>query len=131
MSSDQNNVGQIATGLTVAGAIVAATLGLNWAEAEGFVGGDASLRAAIVLTGLALAWLGNQIPKAIVHSSQARAARRFSGWVFALAGLASAAGGAFLPIGMAVNVELAVIGGAVALVLLVCVALRGETHPTV
>ncbi len=124
------STGKIYAGLTIAATIIAVTLGLNWAEAEGMVSGDMSVRAAIMMAGLALAWFGNEIPKAIIQSASARTARRFSGWAFALAGLASAAGGALLPIDMAITTELAVTGGALALVLIYCLTTRQGPQAT-
>lgn len=122
---------QVVSGIVIASTIIAVTLGLNWAEAQGLVGGDMSVRAAIVLAGLALAWYGNEIPKAIVHSERARTARRFSGWVFALAGLGSAAGGALLPIDTAVTAELVVVGGGLLLVVGYCLTTRQGPQATV
>lgn len=124
------STGKIVTAIAIAATIVAVTLGLNWAEAEGLVGADMSVRAAIVLAGLALAWYGNEVPKAIVRMERARAARRFSGWVFALAGLGSAAGGALLPVDMAITAELVVVGGALLLVLFHCLATRQGPQAT-
>jgi uncharacterized membrane protein len=95
------------------------------------VSGDMSGRAAILLAGLALAWFGNEIPKAIIQSASARTARRFSGWAFTLAGLASAAGGALLPVDMAITAELAVTGGALALVLIYCLTTRQDPQATI
>jgi uncharacterized membrane protein len=124
------STGKIYAGLAIATTIIAVTLGLNWAEAEGMVSGDMSVRAAIILAGLALAWFGNEIPKAIIQSASARTARRFSGWAFTLAGLASAAGGALLPVDMAITAELAVTGGALALVLIYCLTTRQDPQAT-
>lgn len=124
------STGKIYAGLAIAATIIAVTLGLNWAEAEGMVSGDMSVRAAIILAGLALAWYGNEIPKAIIQSASARTARRFSGWAFALAGLASAAGGALLPVDMAITAELVVTGGALALVLIYCLTTRQDPQAT-
>jgi len=115
---------KIVIGVVIAALIFAVTLGLNWAEAQGLVGADISVRASIVLAGLVLAYYGNEVPKVIVHSERARAARRFSGWVFALAGLGSAAGGVLLPTDMAINAELAVVGGGLMLVVAYCLVNR-------
>ncbi len=125
------STGKIYAGLAIAATIIAVTLGLNWAEAEGMVSGDMSVRAAIIMAGLALAWFGNEIPKAIIQSASARTARRFSGWAFAIAGLASAAGGALLPVDMAITAELVVTGGALALVLIYCLTTRRDPQATV
>jgi hypothetical protein len=125
------STGKIYAGLAIAATIIAVTLGLNWAEGEGMVSGDMSVRAAIILAGLALAWYGNEIPKAIIQSASARTARRFSGWAFAIAGLTSAAGGALLPVDMAITAELAVTGGALALVLIYCLTTRQDPQATV
>jgi uncharacterized membrane protein len=122
--------GKIVSAIAVASTIIAVTLGLNWAEAEGLVGADISVRAAIALAGLALAWYGNEIPKAIVHSERARTARRFSGWVFAIAGLGSAVGGVLLPVDLAVTAELIVVGGGLFLVLFYCLATRQGPQAT-
>ncbi len=124
------STGKIVAGIAIASTIIAATLGLNWAEAEGLVSADMSVRAVIVLAGLALAWYGNEVPKAIVHSERARAAKRFSGWVFAIAGLSSAAGGAVLPVDMAITAELVVVGGGLLLVLCYCLATRQGPEAT-
>lgn len=124
------STGKIYAGLAIAATIIAVTLGLNWAEAEGMVSGDMSVRAAIIMAGLALAWYGNEIPKAMIRSASTRSARRLSGWAFALAGLASAAGGALLPVDMAITTELAVTGGALALVLIYCLTTRQDPQAT-
>jgi uncharacterized membrane protein len=124
------STGKIVTAIAIATTIFAVTLGLNWAEAEGMVSADMSVRAAIVMAGLALAWFGNEIPKAIIHSASARTARRFSGWAFTLAGLASAAGAALLPVDMAITAELAITGGALALVLIYCLTTRQDPQAT-
>jgi hypothetical protein len=124
------STGKIVAGIAIASTIIAVTLGLNWAEAEGLVSADMSVRAVIVLAGLALAWYGNEVPKAIVHSERARAAKRFSGWVFAIAGLSSAAGGAVLPVDMAITAELVVVGGGLLLVLCYCLATRQGPEAT-
>ena len=124
------STGKIVTAIAIAATMIAVTLGLNWAEAEGMVSADLSVRAAIIMAGLALAWFGNEIPKAIIHSANARNARRFSGWAFTLAGLSSAAGAALLPVDMAITAELAVIGGALALVLIYCLTTRQDPQAT-
>lgn len=124
------NNGKIVTGIAIAATIMAVTLGLNWAEAAGMVSGDLSVRAAIILAGLALAWYGNEIPKVMVHSERARTARRFSGWVFAVAGLGSAAGGALLPVDTATTAELAIVGSSLALVLFYCLTTRQGPQAT-
>ena len=118
------STGKLLSGVAIAATIVGVTLGLNWAEAQGLVGGDMSVRAAIILAGLALAWYANEIPKAAMWSARARTARRFSGWAFTLAGLGSAAAGALLPVDTAITAELAITGGALALVLLYCLSSR-------
>lgn len=122
--------GKLVTAVAIASTLIAVTLGLNWAEAEGLVGADMSVRAVIVLAGLVLAWYGNEVPKAIVRSERARTAKRFSGWVFTLAGLGSAAGGVLLPIDMAVTAELAVVGGGLLLVVFYCLATRQGPQAT-
>lgn len=122
--------GKLVTAVAIASTLIAVTLGLNWAEAEGLVGADMSVRAVIVLAGLVLAWYGNEVPKAIVRSERARTAKRFSGWVFTLAGLGSAAGGVLLPIDMAVTAELAVVGGGLFLVVFYCLATRQGPQAT-
>ena len=122
--------GKLVTAVAIASTLIAVTLGLNWAEAEGLVGADVSVRAVIVLAGLTLAWYGNEVPKAIVRSERARTAKRFSGWVFTLAGLGSAAGGVLLPIDMAVTAELAVVGGGLLLVVFYCLTTRQGPQAT-
>ena len=124
------STGNILSSIAIAATIIAVTLGLNWAEAEGLVSGDMSTRAVIVLAGLTLAWFGNAVPKAIVHSQRARTAKRFSGWVFAIAGLGSAVGGALLPVDIAIDAELAIVGGGLILVLIYCLANRQDPQAT-
>lgn len=122
--------GKLVTAIAIASTLIAVTLGLNWAEAEGLVGADMSVRTVIVLAGLVLAWYGNEVPKAIVHSERARTAKRFSGWVFTLAGLGSAAGGALLPVDLAITAELVVVGGGLLLVVLYCLTTRQGPEAT-
>lgn len=47
---------KLLSGVAIAATILGVTTGLNWAEAQGMVGSDMSVRAAIILAGLALAW---------------------------------------------------------------------------
>jgi hypothetical protein len=122
--------GKLVTAIAIASTLIAVTLGMNWAEAEGLVGGDMAVRTVIVLAGLVIAWYGNEVPKAIVRSERARTAKRFSGWVFTLAGLGSAAGGVLLPIDMAVTAELVVVGGGLLLVVFYCLATRQGPQAT-
>lgn len=120
------STGKLLSGVAIAATILGVTTGLNWAEVQGMVGSNMSVRAAIILASLALAWYANEIPKAIIQSARARAARRFSGWAFTLAGLGSAAGGVLLPVEAATTAELAIVSGGLTLVLIYCLTTRQD-----
>ena len=44
--------GKLVTAIAIASTLIAVTLGMNWAEAEGLIGADMSVRTVIVLAGL-------------------------------------------------------------------------------
>lgn len=92
-------VGSLAWGV---GILVVALCG-RYAREQGYLEADTVTRIVIGLTGLMVAWFGNQMPKAFVPSACARKVRRVGGWSMALSGLVYAVLWAFAPIPVAVS----------------------------
>lgn len=116
-----NNVLQ---GLTLALILMALSLLLAWAGRAGLVAGDLPTRAVMAFSSLVIAFYGNAIPKRLMRSERALAARRLSGWVMVLAGLGSAAAWILAPVPVALPLSMSLIGGAVVLVLGTCLLTR-------
>jgi hypothetical protein len=90
------------------GLILAAALGKTLAAALGYDGGETLDRAIGVGTGVVLLVVGNAVPKTLgpltanrCTPEQTQALQRFSGWTFAVSGLAYAAAWLFAPIDVA------------------------------
>ncbi len=115
----------IGESLALAALIVATSIGIIVAQKTGVVSVDMGTRVGMLLNTLVVAYFGNLIPKAIVHSERARAARRFAGWAFASTGLVSAVLWIFAPIDVATPVSIALIGTAVVAVFGYCLFSRG------
>lgn len=94
---------EILMGLAWAGAIMLLAMGAWFAQGQGYIDRDATLRI-VAMNGLWLAWFGNRVPKAIAPHPIARKVARFSGWSFVLSGLIYAGLWAFAPIPVAVTV---------------------------
>jgi hypothetical protein len=104
--------------------ILAGALALKWAQHNHLVSAEFVQRGVLVIIGLYLAIYANFIPKKVpgLKISPARAARvqaasRLNGWLFCFAGLGYAAIWAFAPLGMAFPASIAVVGGAMVVVL--------------
>lgn len=94
---------EILMGLAWAGAIVLLAMGAWFAQSQGYIDHDTTLRI-VAMNGLWLAWFGNRLPKAIAPHPIARKVARFSGWSFALSGLIYAGLWVFAPIPVAATV---------------------------
>ncbi len=103
--------------------ILLAAWSMRWAEAQGLIT-DGAERAAGVVLGLILIWMGNLMPKQVPDQcpncvdGRAFAMRRFAGWMFIVCGVALGLMWIFAPLPYANSLDLFVIGGAVGLVLL-------------
>lgn len=93
--------------VVVAAMVLIAALGLRVGQAAQLVGSDDGrhgVRLAGILGGLVMAYFGNRIPKLLerfdpqVDFARRQAFQRHAGWIFVLAGLASALAWAVLPI---------------------------------
>lgn len=115
---------KIAQSLAVAAAMIAVSFAVASGVMSGALGADAPVRAMMIVNALLLAFYGNAIPKAVLRTAPARAARRFAGWVFVLAGLASAALWAVAPLDVATPTSLTVIAGAIVLAFGYCLLNR-------
>jgi hypothetical protein len=117
----------IGQNVALAALLIASSLGIVIAQKTGLVSVDLGTRAGMVINMLIVAYYGNLIPKAIVRSERARAARRFAGWAFASTGLLSAALWIFAPIGLATPASIALIGTALVTVFGYCFFSRRAT----
>jgi len=119
---------KIAESLTIAALMIATSLGIVAAQKTGLVTVDAGTRAGMVFYTLFIAYYGNLIPKAMLRSERARAARRFGGWAFVLSGGISAALWIAAPIAFATPVTIALVGSAVVAVFGYCLISRRATQ---
>lgn len=110
----------IGESLALAALMIATSLGVVVAQKTGVLSVDMGTRVGMVIYTLIVAYYGNLIPKAIVRSDRARAARRFAGWAFASTGFVSAALWILAPIDVATAASIALIGTAVVAVLGYC-----------
>lgn len=110
--------------LGLAIAMIALSLALVWAAKAGAVDGDLPTRISMVIAGLVIAFYGNAIPKMVLRSAQARAARRLAGWAFVLSGFVCAALWAMAPLDVAMPVSIAMIASTLVLVFGVCILTR-------
>ncbi len=111
----------------VATAMIAASIIAAWGVMTGALGADSPVRIMMVFNALILAYYGNAIPKAVLRTPVARAARRFAGWVFVLGGLISAALWAFAPLDIATPAAIAVTAGSAILAFGYCFLSRSRT----
>lgn len=86
------------------GGIIALALGVSFARQLGYLDGDASIRLAVGVNGLMIAYYGNRMPKTLVPNACARQVNRVGGWAMVLSGLAYVGLFAFAPIPVAVMV---------------------------
>lgn len=118
------------SGLAVAAGLIVLALVLKAAGHAGYLGADAPTRSAMVVSALLIAWYGNVIPKVVLRSPQAIAARRVAGWAFVLCGIVTAALWAFAPLSLALPAAIGVTVAAMALSVGACVVLRGRPSPS-
>ena len=113
--------------LVVAALFLALTGGLVWAKNQGWVDGELPIRAAMVLTGLFVAFNGNLAPKlGAPGSARRQAVQRVNGWAFFLAGTGSALVWGLLPLQLAAYASMGIVGLAFAAVLNYCVWTRPQ-----
>jgi len=105
-------------------AIVLAFSAMDTADIMGGAGSDMTKRAFGVMMGVVLIVIGNVMPKHLqpfmdnaVGAAKAQAMRRFAGWMFVLAGLGHALAWLILPIAQANLVGMAVVAGAIVLLI--------------
>jgi len=115
---------QLIYGALGGAAILGAALALKWAQHHNLVSAEFVQRGVLVIIGLYLAVYANFIPKKVpglkispARAAKVQAASRLNGWLFCLAGLGYAAIWAFAPLGVAGTASVAVVGGAMAVVL--------------
>ena len=111
-------------GLLLAAGLIALSLALAWAGRTGLIGPDQPTRISMAAYGLFIAYYGNAIPKVLMRSERAIAARRFAGWAFVLCGIATSALWITFPSGAAANASMILIGGTVVLVGVICLMTR-------
>ncbi|MBP6011312.1 MAG: hypothetical protein KBA31_03705 [Alphaproteobacteria bacterium] len=118
--------------ITQAGLVATAMIGVSivaaWGVMTGALDGDTPVRVMMVFNALILAYYGNAIPKAVLRTPIARAARRFAGWVFVLGGLISAALWAFVPLDIATPAAVTVTAGSAILAFSYCFLNRSRSE---
>ena len=130
---------QVLLGALWAAAILGGALALKWAQHSHLVSGEVVQRGVEVIIGLGLTVYSNFIPKSVrglrvspERAARFQAARRLSGWMFTLAGLGFAAIWAFAPLSIAGATSMAVVGGAMAVVLVnmgICLTSPKDASP--
>ena len=106
---------ELIAALAWGGSIFAEALGSVIASKLGYIDGDTVTRIVMGMNGLMIAYNGNRLPKAVMPSAIAQAARRVAGWSQALSGLVFAGLFVIAPIPVAATVgTCAVIAGVVA-----------------
>lgn len=111
----------VAFAMKLAAAIVVAALMLSFARAQGWIDGDALVRAFNVVMGLAFAAYGNAMPKfmhevpprSLHEATLQQAIARVASWTMTLAFLAWAALWAFAPRELAMPASLAAVAAGV------------------
>ncbi|MEQ1819184.1 MAG: hypothetical protein ABL871_11295 [Terricaulis sp.] len=111
----------------VATAMIAVSIAAAWGVISDALGADTPVRVMMVFNALLLAYYGNAIPKAVLRTPVARAARRFAGWVFVFGGLISAGLWAFAPLDIATPAALTVTAGSAVLAFGYCFLSRSNT----
>ena len=92
---------QLNADLACGGAIIVLALGATLARQLNYIDDDSVTRIVLGATGIALAWYGNRMPKAVVRDACARQTNRVAGWSMALSGLIYAGLWAFAPMSVA------------------------------
>jgi len=120
----------LADAVVLAGLILAISLSERLAATLG-VDRDFSYRAVMVMVGAFLAFTGNTIPKTLTPLSalrcdpaRAQACQRFTGWTWAVTGLAFAMAWLALPEVLAASVSMLLIVSAVSATLVLIIRLR-------
>ncbi len=121
------NTNRITHSVRLALVMIAVSLALTWAGKAHLVDGDLPTRISMALSGLVIAFYGNDIPKVLLRSARARSAKRVSGWAFTLSGLSTAVLWTLAPLDMALTFTLGIVGTTVVLVLLYCLIARTNT----
>ena len=135
------NIAAIPRAVAVGAVMVVIPLAVSLAHAYGLVGDrESGFHATMIIIGLYLAAIGNALPRSLPpaasmpgNAAQVQAFQRFAGWTWVLGGLGFAAAWLLLPKDMAVPVSVAVVAGALVLIVVQLLRLRkprGTTLPT-
>lgn len=109
------------------GVVAALTFGAALAFKLGYIDQETVMRLALGVTGLWMAWYGNQMPKTLVPiAAGASGARRVASWSLVLSGLVYAGLWAFAPIPVAAVAGSAAVLAGVAATFGYCLALRNK-----
>ena len=128
------SVGAVPRAVVVAAVMVVIPLGVSLAHAYGLVSDrEGGFHATMIIIGLYLAAIGNSLPRSLPPTSsmpgnaaRVQAFQRFAGWTWVLAGLGFAAAWLVLPKDSAVPVSVAVVLGALVLIVLQLVRHRNR-----
>lgn len=140
LAADSPGVEGVRTAITLGGVVLLAPLVLTLAAELGWVEpatrAGAAARLPGVLVGLVLAGYANVLPRRLTPlaargcaPAEVQAYQRFAGWVFVLAGLASAVVWLTAPIGRAALVSVFVVGTGLLLVVLRYLRLASRRVP--
>jgi hypothetical protein len=105
-------------GIAIAGLLIAIAAAAKFAEHAGVVGSEAAARTTQVIVSLVVAYMGNLMPKrneswrSLEAESRIQSALRVGGWLFTLAGLASAGVWLLAPMALAGTVSTAILASA-------------------
>lgn len=125
-------------GIVTAALMIAIPLAAKLAARFGWANtGDFAERSLMVIIAGFIVFTGNTIPKRILapacvgaDEASAQAYLRLAGWTWVLAGLAFGLAGALLPRQAATTATFIIMPGAIALVSLAWLRLRGSRRPT-
>jgi hypothetical protein len=135
------NIAAVPRAVVVGAVMVVIPLAVSLAHAYGLVSDrESGFHATMIIIGLYLAAIGNALPRSLPptasmpgNAAQIQAFQRFAGWTWTLGGLGFAAAWLVLPKDAAVPVSVAVVGGALVLIVIQLMRLRkprGTTLPT-
>lgn len=115
-------IGSLAWGV----GIVIVALCARFARDQGYMDSETATRVVVSLTGLMVAWFGNQMPKAFVPAAWARQVRRVGGWSMALSGLVYTFLWALAPIPVAIVGGCGIVILGMAVTLAYCFSIRAK-----
>jgi uncharacterized membrane protein len=124
----KNTFDELVPGLAWAGGIILLALGASFAQQQGYIDRDITLRLVIGANGLMIAYFGNRAPKAVAPSACAAQATRFAGWSMVISGLVYTGLWAFAPIQTAITLGTGAVAAGVIATFVYCLRLRARAQ---